>query len=246
MLGGHATRSPAFEAVVTLGNCSAVLVEPDLLLTSAHCLEARIDQLAIGGRSVRIAACYVSPRYRPVEWPADIGVCRLTESVSVTPLAIDDVPAPIQGDPVTLVGRGLDRAFAAGRGTLRVVETSVAGVGPSGIYVGTSDRTACRGDSGGPVLVERQGVFRVAAIIHGGSGAICASSAEAVVVRPHLQWIAETPRGGTDASREGAIAGRGVVLVVGLMWAWRWARMRFRRRTSASSGNAGSCGLRRL
>lgn len=229
MIGGHLATSSAFDAVVRLGDCTGVVVEADLVLTSAHCVPVPVDHVVIGGHSVPLAGCRAYPGYQPLEWANDIGVCRLAKPSPVAPIPVDGGPSPAQGNPVVLAGRGLTQPFAKGEGALRVVDTSVTGARAEGIYVGTSQRTACRGDSGGAVLVERDGVLRVAAILHGGSGAICASAAEAVLVRPYLAWIGEGARAREAASHHRALVGAVAVMALVLLGARMWARMRSRR-----------------
>jgi hypothetical protein len=223
VVGGHsAGGDPALRAVIALGDCTAVLVSPRALVTSAHCVAPHLDHATIAGHSLAIEACERAPLYNGT--PADdIAVCRLSEAAPVAPLALDDAPALAVGDAVTLLGFGRTGPLAHDGVLLRAVETVVSGAssGSAGLQAGAAEATACSGDSGGPVIVRRGGELRVAAIIQGPTGAICASAALAVPVGAHRVWLdhamgadvrAATPSSAGAAAVVTAIAALLVVL----------------------------------
>jgi hypothetical protein len=188
--GRRKATSPAMQAVVPLGACSGVLVRPDRLLTSAHCLKPGLEQVAVAGRTFHLSACEAHPDYRPLQAARDVAVCRLAAPAPVDDIAVDEGPAAQPGQAVTLAGYGLPGALAHALPELRAVETAIVRIDAQGFEVGTDDRTACLGDSGGPVLIQRGGVLRVAGILHGPSGAICSSPARAARLDVAADWLA--------------------------------------------------------
>lgn len=222
-------------AVVQLDHCSGTLIAADGVLTSAHCLNGPIDHVVIAGKVVRTAKCEQHGAYRPGLPAHDIGYCRLAEASSGA-LPIDDGPAPEIGTSVSLAGFGLSSAMSRDKPSLRAIATSVVGAQQGWMEVGSATATACRGDSGGPMLVERDGRFRVAGVIHGGRGEICASPTEVVPVSANRDWLLERigaqrigaqSKGSAHGFWHGVRALMGAVLVSALVAAsvwWRRAR----------------------
>jgi hypothetical protein len=191
IVGGHSVPPPASVAIVRVGHCSGVLVQPSIVLSSGHCLLGQVDQVVVGGLSIPVAGCQTYPGYQPPAADHDIGFCRLAIPAPVAGIRVDDGPPLMVGAAVALAGYGLQHAFAHGTGALQFVDAQVTRADADRIEVGDHDHTACRGDSGGPVLLDRHGALLVAGIIHGGAGAICASSTVAVPIQPHLAWLAK-------------------------------------------------------
>jgi hypothetical protein len=192
IVGGHSLSSPTtMQAVIPVGHCSGVLVSEDVILTSAHCLERRMDGVIVAEHPLGVTGCKSHPAYKDRQARYDVGLCRLQTPAPVSPIPLDDGPALAVGTDVLLAGFGQSGAFAKDGGILRVVETKVADVSSDALHVGTDAETACLGDSGGPVLVRREEGLRVAAVVHGTVGAICASAAEAVPTSARDGWIAE-------------------------------------------------------
>jgi hypothetical protein len=210
-------------AVVQVGHCSGTLVAPDGVLTSAHCLQGPIDQVLVDGRVVRTAGCEQNGAYRPGLPAHDLGYCRLAEALP-GPLAIDDGPPPNIGAAVSLAGFGLASAMSPARPALRRIATSVVAAKAGGLEVGSATATACRGDSGGPMLLERDGTFRVAGVIHGAVGAICASPTEVVPVSADGDWLRQWIVARSSGSSRGLRLSLGVVLVGAAVVASWWRR----------------------
>jgi secreted trypsin-like serine protease len=188
IVGGSEIASPVREAVVQVGHCSGTLVAADVVLTSAHCLDGPIDEIAIGARAARVVRCARHPAYQAGQPAHDIGYCRLAEAMPGA-VAIDDGPEPAVGATVSLAGFGVSDPLSRQARTLRMITTSVAAVGQGKLDVGSATATACRGDSGGPMLIDRGDGLRVAGVIHGAAGAICASATEVVSVRAERDWL---------------------------------------------------------
>ncbi|MCW5835955.1 MAG: S1 family peptidase [Labilithrix sp.] len=153
-------------------SCSASLVEPDLVLTAAHCVE-RQQAFAFGwgevrdGRTVRVAARALHPRY--VMPPKnggvafqgfDVALLRLERPVDeVAPLTVG--PSPESGS-VRAIGYGATSYVARDDGTgeahgvgtdRRSAEGVIVGHNATELFVRFRPRSStCYGDSGGPLL----------------------------------------------------------------------------------------------
>jgi hypothetical protein len=214
--------------VVRLGDCSAVAIRPNIVLTCAHCVEGDVRQ-AIGlWGEIPIVRCVQHPEFRASPELHDIGFCELAAPISDATVEIsEDSQRPV-GAAVTLAGYGTTSPFARDANTLRVVETTVSSARAGVLEVGTSDRTACWGDSGGAVLVPSQGNLRLIGIVRGSSGAICASPATVVPLEPHLPWLVDAvglrPAHRTDGASLGLWAVVAFAALIGLLLWIRRAR----------------------
>jgi hypothetical protein len=142
----------------------------------------------VAGREVGITGCMRHPAYLVGRVAHDVGYCRLAESVAGA-LSIDTGSELYPGQTVSLAGFGASATTARDKPALRVVSTSLVASSGDHLEVGTATATACRGDSGGPVLVERAGAFGVAGIIEGTQGVLCGSPARAVPLRSQMDWL---------------------------------------------------------
>ena len=216
----NSIASAGREAVVELGHCSGTLVAADVVLTSAHCLDGPIDQVVVQHRAARVAQCERHPAYDAGQPAHDIGYCRLAEPLPGA-IALDDGPEPEIGATVSLAGFGVSDPLSRAARAFRVVTTSVVGVEPERLAVGSATATACRGDSGGPMLIDRAGAVRVAGVIHGPKAAICASPTEVVPVRVHRDWLLRALASSNGSSSDrllwfvaAALAGGGLIASV--------------------------------
>jgi hypothetical protein len=189
MIGGYPATSPTLSAVALVRDCSGVLVRPDRVVTCAHCLTPALEQVTVAGRPFRVRECKAYSGYRPLQAAHDIAVCSLAVAAPVKGIALDEGPAPKAGEEVTLAGYGLTDPLAHEPPELRAVDTAIVSVDAQSFELGSHDHTACLGDSGGPVLVERGGALRVLGVLHGPSGAICASPTRAVRLDVVRDWL---------------------------------------------------------
>jgi hypothetical protein len=145
--------------------------------------------LTIGGKVTPIVKCEQHPGFEPGRPAHDLGYCVLGDVLPVTALPIDGESTPAVGTAVTLAGFGQSSTFAKEPATLRMVDTTVVGIGEGFLASGSATATACRGDSGGPMLVDRGGVAHVAGIIEGATAAICGSPTQVVPTAPDRDWL---------------------------------------------------------
>lgn len=154
--------------------CTAMLVEPDLVLTAAHCIEPRFHQLSFGWGEVEamsrvhVTARAFHPRYVPPPTDAgldfegyDVGLMVTETPLRIPPLEM--APAP-WGGRVLAVGYGAT-AYLAGSDGRRVphgigtekrsVEGSVVGRNAIELFVRIHSGSAvCYGDSGSPLFTD--------------------------------------------------------------------------------------------
>lgn len=230
IVGGHEAPSSILGAVAQVGHCSATVVGPTVVLTSAHCLNGPVDRVILNGNEVTVTACERHPAYQPGQVAHDVGYCRLATSVAGA-LPLDTAFDPAPGESVMLAGFGASAPAVREKPELRVAATSIVRADGDHLEIGTASTTACRGDSGGPVLVERGGGYGVAGIIEGAQGAICRSPARAVPLRPQMDWLRAVLAGAPDGhARQAALAVMLVVLAGACVLAVR------RRRSAARTG----------
>jgi hypothetical protein len=120
------------------------------------------------------------------------------------------------GGAVTLAGFGQSAAMAREPPTLRAVDTTVVAVGEGIVASGSAMTTACRGDSGGPMLIHRDGARYVVGIIYGATAAICGSPAQVVPIGPEREWLATAlarESKSTSSRRQNTVFAVGAVLV---------------------------------
>lgn len=218
VVGGHVPSSSELEAVVRLGECSAVLVSRTVLVTSAHCIARQNGPVRVLDADVKLLTCTRHPGHVPGRAVDDIGFCTLEHPAPTAGIPLDDGANPATGAPILIAGFGKTGPFEKNAGVLRVVETTVEHADDSVIRVGTPERTACGGDSGGPVLVRRKdGTLAVAAITQGAAGAVCAGPADAVPVQHHQAWLESALRHVSEGHGSVwlALGGVVVILVVG-------------------------------
>ncbi len=154
---------PAVVMVADIGGlCTGTVIAPNVVLTAKHCVRAEGDvptapedlnvyvgpsrddvREVLGVREVRIAAGTWD-----VTDGTDVAVLVLDGSTSVTPIEVSyDAPVELLGRNVKAIGYGLDENDEAG--FKKSVETTVVDVWGPHVFLA---RSACSGDSGGPLI----------------------------------------------------------------------------------------------
>ncbi|MGO4572811.1 S1 family peptidase [Microvirga sp. 2TAF3] len=200
--------------------CSGVLVTQDLVLTAAHCLmdKASYRVMAVNRafrpQGLNVVAVVVHPAFVAGTTPrtqpgVDLAMLKLERSLGSDfhPLDLRLAGTVDEGATVTVAGFGvLSENLKRTARTLRQVRLLAVGtvqvsnrvmiVADHKRLAETAGAGACRGDSGGPVLTEAQGGYRLFGIVSWSSGALrtnspsaCGGLTAVTPVAEHLSWI---------------------------------------------------------
>ncbi|PRP92814.1 Trypsin-like protease precursor [Enhygromyxa salina] len=193
--GGEPAEVCALPTVAWLPEpgCSAVLIGPELVLTAAHCTQSLTPPTVVFGEDAsapalvrETIACVPNPAWTGLVDASDFGYCRLAEPVAlpIVPVARGcELDALAPGGAVVLAGFGEDEQGLSGR--KRWVETELSALDAGLLTLGGGGDDSCFGDSGGPVLFEREGEWRIVGLIIGGdtcgAGGLAARADDALI-----------------------------------------------------------------
>jgi hypothetical protein len=216
--GGPAQKAPSWIGSLQSSNgdhgCGISLVTSTWAVTAKHCTEGgdlvqvRFGSLEYGsgGELVDVSDTVSEPN------GADVSLVQLSTAVSGAPVTIGS-SSPAPGTAITLLGWGQTAPEPGGSGAspvLKELDTQVAddsscsGGGIDGgtelCIEGSTDQTACYGDSGGPAVV---GGMLVGATSRSGGGSTCGESDTVYEDLTTMRdWITQTTGGGGDPGED--------------------------------------------
>jgi hypothetical protein len=201
IIGGSPAEDPEFKAVVSLGGCSGTLVHPSLVVYAAHC-GTSISTVRFGAHAtspdsvVDVDRCSTFPAAKLGDG-SDLAFCVLADPVLdveperiLTGCELDELTV---GKRVTIVGFGVDRD-GGDYGEKRYATSRIDTVGDE-LILRSGGADTCRGDSGGPVFMNRiepDGTLqrRLVGVTSAGSESECGQGVGHYVnVATKLDWL---------------------------------------------------------
>jgi len=191
--GTPAQNAPWFASLEQGGAfCSGSLIAPDRVLTAAHCVQGsspRNFQVHIAGKALNVKGIYFPRSYRIIPSPVEPDVYSASASIDdmaivvlkarqTTPTLPIAATPPALGEATTTVGIGtINPNGEQPDDPLQATQQArdCSGIYPKQLlhpsrHLCTQDPTAakaqaCPGDSGGPVMVTRDGQLQVAGVV---------------------------------------------------------------------------------
>lgn len=191
--------------------CTGTLVAPRVVLTAAHCLRQHRPasiffgaSLELGGEHVAVSHVREEASYDGIAFDGDVGVAILAAPAPVAPVALPAAPLredQLLGRRVRIVGFGSTRDPADALGRKRMGTTRIRAVGERDLAFEPDPSQPCAGDSGGPALLEIDGVERAVGIASSGNPE-CNKFANETRVDAYLGFVQRA----LDATRDRAVA----------------------------------------
>lgn len=165
--------------------CTAALIDPQWVLTAAHCLVEQeglvvrpqvvsfmvgTDARGFGGPDAgtlyAAASFHLHPDYETVYDRSDIALVRLAQPVhDVVPLTVNASMLQVVGEGATYVGFGATEGLTkTGGGLKRSTQVPFSAVVGDVYFSEYNGSSVCFGDSGGPALMDVAGQLRVVGV----------------------------------------------------------------------------------
>jgi hypothetical protein len=161
---------------IATARCSGTVIGARVVLTAAHCLEGQVGEIVVTANGARHQAAFFEQHPGFESFINNLETNDVAIVVTKTPLNIPAVRVHQEADLVAdevgiIMGYGEDASGISGilRGTL----VSLLYFTESAIFIeyrGTATQfgNTCSGDSGGPLLVKRNGSYQVAGVTSSG------------------------------------------------------------------------------
>lgn len=189
--------------------CSSTVIAPNIVLTAAHCLHpelvgANVEFFLQTAESlnddqnpsptVEVASVHYHPSFNPNNALGgfDIGVAITATPLDITPMPFNRtvLSRSLVGDPAEIVGYGLNNGFGqTGAGLRRKATVRLNSYNNQVVRTGSLfGATICNGDSGGPVLMDIDGVETVVGV-HSYGTLGCFTAGSSTRVDQYLDFI---------------------------------------------------------
>lgn len=162
------------------GQCSGVAVAPKAVITAAHCLPPGLSVVTVVSGNEEIQADFFRGHpgflesYDVLE-KNDIGIILLRHQLPGKTVQILQSNNLTPGEIGVIGGFGLDES--GNHSALRAAPVTIHSSTPASVtitYSGLDENgNTCSGDSGGPLLVERRGIWKLAGITSNGRNVNC-------------------------------------------------------------------------